>query len=556
MDEDKAAKLQAQLQVMREAYASQLPDKISQIEETWAGLQNEWSDEFFKSMHRMVHSLTGSGATFGFTLLSEVARTLEILVKELIAEGKTPLSPTQRKEVAVYLKTLRDASQIVDHKRPQNYETAPSARPCDTNEKLIFLVGDDVQLAENIGLQISYFGYTIRAFSTLGDAFRTTIQSPPAALVLDIDFPEDYLGGFNLLEQINREIGYPLPAIFHSVHGELEYRLKAVRAGGCAYFTKPLDAANLIDKLEEVTLRKREEPYRILIVDDSHAMADYYATTLKDAGMETQLVTEPLAVMEPLLEFMPDLILMDVYMPECSGLELAKVLRQQECFVSIPIVFLSAETDMEKQLDAMSLGGDDFLTKPIQPGHLVSSVTTRVRRSRVLRSFMVRDSLTGLLNHTTIKAQLDIHLARVKRVGGKLAFAMLDIDHFKSVNDTYGHPTGDRVIRSLSRLLQQRLRTSDVVGRYGGEEFAVIFNDTNETTAVRVLDEIRHDFGLIRHRHEKGEFCVTISAGVSGFPAIDTAAAINEAADKALYQAKHGGRNRVALFSPSAHATP
>jgi diguanylate cyclase (GGDEF)-like protein len=175
-----------------------------------------------------------------------------------------------------------------------------------------------------------------------------------------------------------------------------------------------------------------------------------------------------------------------------------------------------------------------------------------VRRSRVLRSFMVRDSLTGLLNHTTIKAQLDVQLARVKRLGGKLAFAMLDIDHFKSVNDTYGHPTGDRVIRSLSRLLQQRLRTSDVVGRYGGEEFAVIFNDTDGATAVKVLDEIRHDFGLIRHRHEKGEFSVTISAGVSGFPAIDDPAVMNEAADKALYEAKHGGRNRVVLFSPSA----
>lgn len=545
MDEDKAAKMQAQLQAMREAYTSQLPGKIRQVEETWAALQREWNDETFQTMHRMVHSLTGSGATFGFATLSEAARTLEMLIKGLLAEGKTPLSPEHCDEVAVCLKALGDASRNADGKEQE--QATPKSRLCDADNRLIFLVDDDVALAENFGLQIGYFGYTIRTFSTLGEAFRTIIQTPPAALVLDIDFPEDSLGGFSLLEQIKREIGYVLPTIFISVHGELEFRLKAVRAGGCAYFNKPLDVSALIDKLEDVTSCKLEEPYRILIVDDSRALAEYYATILNGAGMETQVVIEPLTVMEPLLEFMPDLILMDVYMPECSGLELAKVIRQQERFVSIPIVFLSAETDMEKQLDAMSLGGDDFLTKPIQPGHLVSSITTRVRRSRVLRSFMVRDSLTGLLNHTTIKAQLDIQLARVKRLGGKLAFAMLDIDHFKSVNDTYGHPTGDRVIRSLSRLLQQRLRTSDVVGRYGGEEFAVIFNDTDGATAVKVLDEIRHDFGLIRHRHEKGEFSVTISAGVSGFPAIDDAAAMNEAADKALYVAKHGGRNRVVL---------
>ncbi len=548
MDENKAAKMQAQLQAMHEAYAAQLPEKIRQIEQTWSGLQNDWSDESFQTLHRLVHSLTGSGATFGFSMLSEAARTLEIIIKELIAEGKIPLSPAHRDEVAVYLKALREASQIADRKSPANAGIATQVAPhCDANNRLVFLVDDDVQLAEHLALQIGYFGYTIRAFPTLGEAFRTIIGSPPAVLLLDVDFPEDSLGGFNLLEQINREIGYLLPTIFISVHNELEYRLKAVRAGGCAYFNKPLDVAALIDKLEGLTSCEREEPYRILIVDDSRSLADYYATILKGAGMESEIVVEPLAVMRPLLEFMPDLILMDVYMPECSGLELAKVIRQQERFVSIPIVFLSAETDMEKQLDAMSLGGDDFLTKPIRPEHLVSSVATRVRRSRVLRSFMVRDSLTGLLNHTTIKAQLDIQLARAKRQGGKLAFAMLDIDHFKSVNDTYGHPTGDRVIRSLSRLLQQRLRTADVVGRYGGEEFAVIFNDTDGATAVKVLDDIRHDFGLIRHRHEKGEFSVTISAGVSGFPAINDAATMNEAADKALYAAKHGGRNRVVL---------
>lgn len=545
-DEDKAARLQAQLQVMREGYALQLPDKIRQIGEIWEGLQNGWSNDAFYTMYRMVHGLTGSGATFGFTRLSEAARTLEIFVKGLLAEGKIPLSPACRDEIAAYLKTLTEASQKPDQKEEAK-DTAPDERHIDANNRLIYLVDDDVPLAESLALQISYFGYTVRSFPSLGDAFRTIIESPPAALLLDVDFPEDSLGGFNLLEQINRELGYVLPAIFISVHGELEYRLRAVRTGGCAYFNKPLDVASLIDKLEELTSREREEPYRILIVDDSRSLADYYATILNDAGMETQIVSEPLTVMEPLLEFSPDLILMDVYMPECSGLELAKVIRQQERFVSIPIVFLSAETNMEKQLDAMSLGGDDFLTKPIRPEHLVSSVTTRVRRSRVLRSFMVRDSLTGLLNHTTIKAQLDIQLARVKRLGGKLAFAMLDIDHFKSVNDTYGHPTGDRVIRSLARLLQQRLRASDVVGRYGGEEFAVVFNDTDGESAVKMLDDIRHDFGLIRHRHEKGEFNVTISAGVSSFPAINNAAAMNEAADKALYEAKHGGRNRVVL---------
>lgn len=551
MDDDKAAKMQEQLQALRAAYTAQLPDKIRQIEESWASLQQAWSDEDFKAMHRMVHGLTGSGATFGFSMLSEAARTLEVLVKGLIAEGGGPLTERHIEEVELYLKALKDASFNADRNN-KAAAAAPLGTPrCDPGNRVIFLVDDDAQFAESIALQIGYFGYSIRVFSTLGEAYRTIIQSPPALLLLDIDFPEDSLGGFTLLDQLNQEIGYVLPTFFISVHGELEYRLKAVRAGGRAYFTKPLDVAGLIDKLEETTSCRHEEPYRVLIVDDSRSLAVYYATILKGAGMAAEIVNEPLAVLQPLLEFVPDLILMDVYMPQCSGLELATVIRQQERFVSIPIVFLSAETDMEKQLNAMSLGGDDFLTKPIQPEHLVSSVTSRVQRSRILRAFMVRDSLTGLLNHTTIKSQLDVHLARVKRSGGKLAFAMLDIDHFKSVNDTYGHPTGDRVIRSLSHLLQQRLRTSDVVGRYGGEEFAVILSDTDGQSAIRVLEKIRQDFSKIRHQSEQGEFSVTISIGIADFPTFNVeSAALGEIADRALYDAKHGGRNRVVL----AHA--
>jgi len=139
-----------------------------------------------------------------------------------------------------------------------------------------------------------------------------------------------------------------------------------------------------------------------------------------------------------LFEFTPDLILIDLYMPECNGTDLAKVIRQLDAFVSIPIVFLSAESNLDKQLFAMGLGGDDFLTKPIQSQHLISSVTSRIRRSRMLRSFMVRDSLTGLLNHTAIKDLLDGEVAGAIRQKKPLSFAMIDIDHFKQINDSYG----------------------------------------------------------------------------------------------------------------------
>jgi len=255
--------------------------------------------------------------------------------------------------------------------------------------------------------------------------------------------------------------------------------------------------------------------------------------------------------MESLLEFAPDLILIDIYMPGCNGMELAKVIRQLDAFVSIPIVFLSAESNLDKQLIAMGLGADDFLTKPIQPLHLVSSVSSRIQRSLKLRSFMVRDSLTGLLNHTTIKEQLSREVALAKRQGTPLAFAMIDIDHFKQVNDAYGHAAGDRVIKSLSRLLKQRLREAEMVGRYGGEEFAVILSNTDGVMAVKVMDAIRKDFSQLRNRADSREFAVTFSCGVADVLHFGDHAELSNAADKALYTAKNSGRNQVVLAGVS-----
>jgi len=355
------------------------------------------------------------------------------------------------------------------------------------------------------------------------------------------------------MNEIQQGRDVPLPIVFLSAHDEFESRLEAVRAGSIAYINKPVNIGNLIDKLDSLTSTKSMAPYRVMIVDDSVALTAYHTAVIEQAGLVVKAVNNPFNVIESLLEFAPDLILIDLYMPECNGMDLAKVIRQLDAFVSIPIVFLSAENDLDKQLFAMGLGGDDFLTKPIQPQHLISSVTSRIRRSLMLRSFMLRDSLTGLLNHTAIKDQLDGEVAWAIREKKPLSFAMVDIDHFKQVNDSYGHSVGDRVIKSLSRLLKQRLRTSDLVGRYGGEEFAVILVDADRTTAMKVLDTIRDDFSQLRHLAHGKEFTVTFSCGIADVSQFPDTTKLGDAADKALYKAKRAGRNRVMLADdPSA----
>ena len=238
---------------------------------------------------------------------------------------------------------------------------------------------------------------------------------------------------------------------------------------------------------------------------------------------------------------------MDLYMPQCRGKDLAGVIRQEPAYDSVPIVFLSAEDDLIKQLDVMTIGGDDFLTKPIRPEHLVLAVYTRARRFRSLRSLMLRDSLTGLLNHTTTREHVEAELARMKREEKPLALAMLDLDHFKRINDTYGHVTGDRVLKTFSSMLRQRLRGSDIIGRTGGEEFSVALPGATQEQAFSIMDDVREAFACVRQEHDGVEFNVTFSCGIAMFPEHDTITDLAEAADKALYKAKNKGRNRIVI---------
>ena len=206
-----------------------------------------------------------------------------------------------------------------------------------------------------------------------------------------------------------------------------------------------------------MTEPQEEKPFLVLIVDEDERNAEFYSTVLNHAGMHSIALNNPMNVLDALSDFRPELVLMDQYMSEIEGRELGAVIRQEAAFLSIPIVFLSDESDPDKQLELMKIGADELLTKPISPERLLAAVSIRAARFRRLRSMMLRDSLTGLLNHTTTKEQLSIELSRMRRGNLSLAFALIDLDHFKSVNDTYGHPIGDQLMKTMSNFLKQRL---------------------------------------------------------------------------------------------------
>jgi diguanylate cyclase (GGDEF)-like protein len=418
------------------------------------------------------------------------------------------------------------------------------------SNKLIYLVDDDPMLVKMLASQVGYFGYSVLAFTTIKEMSAALLQTLPAAILMDIIFPEGEMAGVEAISELYRSVSIMPPVFFVSSNHEISARIQAVRAGGDAYFTKPVNISSIIDTLDRMVLGEETEPYRVLIVDDSNLQAQTNAMILRKAGMEVVSITDPMQIETALDESNAELILLDMYMPDCTGMELAKVIRQTDTYISIPIVFLSAESDRDIQLEAVGLGGDDFLVKPIEPRHLVSAVASRVERYRQLRNMMYRDSLTGLLNHATLKDRLEKEINRASRQDEEdtLVFAMIDLDHFKSINDRYGHAAGDRVLKSLSQMLSRRLRMSDIVGRYGGEEFGVIFPRTTTADASHLMNELRENFSKICHRSGDAEFSVTFSCGIAAYPQYLTTEKLCATADQALYSAKNNGRNCVELL--------
>jgi two-component system, cell cycle response regulator len=309
------------------------------------------------------------------------------------------------------------------------------------------------------------------------------------------------------------------------------------------------------------------EPGRILVVDDNQDNIEIIATRLRFRGYEILEASDGEQALRLVRDEAPDLILLDVMLPDIDGYEISRRIKGADDLPFIPIILVTARDSTQDKVAGLDAGADDYLTKPINFPELEARVRSMLRIKRLqdelaeknleLERLSISDGLTGLYNHRHIHGLLAEEYERVARSNDCMSVAMLDLDHFKQVNDTYGHQAGDRVLVELADILRESARDVDRLGRYGGEEFMALLPETCMDDAAVFVERVRRE--VARRPFDIGRdepLRMTISAGVATFPhdMIDSVEALVRSADEALYAAKAAGRDRIVRFDGITHA--
>lgn len=369
---------------LRKRFAEQLPARLASIRAEFRLLDvSSWDRGVAESLHRHVHGVTGAAGTFGLQHVSDAARRLEVRLQALLRGTGIPL---QDELAALGRELERLEQEVLRGMLDDLSDPGPGLKPpVASGPPMVYLVEDDALQAEGLRQMLEEGGYRVRVFADLS-VFRATAMDAgaecPSAIIMDMIFPEGESAGVDMIAELALSPFAHVPVVVASVRDDLPACLAALRAGARHYMAKPVETKRLIAMLDELIASAPAESYRVVLLDDDALMLEAQTAVLRAAGIEVVGLSNSLELFETLDDFQPDVLILDVYMPGATGPELAAILRDREAFMHLPVLFLSAETDITQQLQALSLGGDDFLVKPVRPAHLVAAVRARAERAR------------------------------------------------------------------------------------------------------------------------------------------------------------------------------
>lgn len=416
------------------------------------------------------------------------------------------------------------------------------------------IVNDDDPLVNELLVRLDQQGCDIAVADRFQDLLDQLHNAPPdlAIVIADAQTPLEQLGA--ALREARRDPAHRVRLLVLLRQADVELRLRALRAGADRCIALPATPGEALGAALDLAIVDKETPYRILIVDDDAPQALFAQAILRRAGMETRVLGESLAVLDELDRFQPDLLLLDLNMPDCDGFELTALIRERDGYVNTPIVFLSGDQDEDRQFAALDAGGDDFLMKPIRPTHLVAAVTNRVRRARAAasrtRRRRRRDLATGLHERAQLLDALTEHLAGNAGQPGRGGLLALELHDAVELSERLGVSAFDQVLAQVGEFILGIARADTMVARHGRAGFLVFAPARDERDLLALANEINtavHD-----ERFGAQASAVRLDCAVCAFDATTGESAEALAAVDRTLEAARAHPGRVAVHAALA----
>ncbi len=530
-------------------YARVLPEKLASLAQAIEKSRSDPSNtELLEVVRGEAHKVKGTGGSLGFRRVGEHMAFIEtsaiIMLEKDETERELMWAEIDRRLVEAQIEGEQEAKEVMEVVQGKEDEIPSEHQPAMAR---IMVVDEDVgflEIVEQLGKERLV---EIVKATTQVDALNKAAIYPLDAALINI-IPESPETGFQLARDLRALPGYDnLPLAFISGDALVKDRVEGAHAGASLYLDKPFESDSLEKAVHHlVAIRQGGRP-RVLVCDDDEFFGNTVALVLRNEGMIVRTLNDPNVIIEIMQEFPPDMLLLDVMMPGVTGFEVCRMLRLIPRWQDLPIIFLTGQTGVEARVEAFRCGGDDYLPKPVVNEELLTRVKVRLDRAKMLRERSDKDTITGLLLRRAFSEQLSAILAESQRVKSNFSICLLDVDHFKKVNDTHGHLAGDRVLAGLGQLLSRRFRVDDLRGRWGGEEFILAFRREKKEIIHKAVTRALEEFRETPFKSDDGqEFFCSFSGGLATFP--DDGESIFElvqASDKRLYRAKKEGRNRI-----------
>lgn len=356
------------------------------------------------------------------------------------------------------------------------------------------IVNDDEPLVNELLLHLDQQGCDVALVERMDGLLELLRGAPPdlAVLVADARTPLEQLSP--VLRDARRDPAHRVRLLVLLRDSDVELRLRTLRAGADRCVALPAGAGDAIAAALELAMVDQESPYRVLIVDDDAAQALFAQAILRRAGMETRVLGESLPVLDELDRFQPDLLLLDLNMPDCDGFELTALVRERDGYVNTPIVFLSGDQDEDRQFAALDAGGDDFLMKPIRPAHLVAAVTNRVRRARAAasrtRRTRRRDAASGLHERIQLLDALSEHLAASGGYAASGGLLAVEVQDATALRDRIGLAAFDQLLAQVGEFILRHARASAMTARHGEAAFLIFAPARREQELLALATEL------------------------------------------------------------------